>query len=224
MQIDPSAPADKPETQQMIVIHKALRREFGLLPGIVGKVAGGDTARAGVVADHTKLTLRFLHEHHESEDRLLWPVLEQRVPLERSLVETMEAQHTVVADLIASLEAELTAWRTDASVAARDRITGLLARLDAALAEHLDAEEASVLPLIHENLTVAEWDAPVKDAAANMPKDLRSRLMLAGMVIESATDRERVWFLNELPAPARLLWKLIGIRMYGSYVRTVRGA
>ncbi|MHA7263269.1 hemerythrin domain-containing protein [Arthrobacter sp. TMN-37] len=222
MQIDPSAPTNKPETQQMVVIHKALRREFALLPGIVGRVPDRDTHRAGVVADHARLTLRFLHEHHESEDRLLWPVLEQRVPLEQGLVEAMEAQHTVVADLIASLEAELAHWRTEALAGNRDRIVPLLTRLDAALGEHLDAEEESVLPLIHENLTVAEWDAPVKDAAANMPKDLRSRLMLAGMVLESADDRERAWFLNELPAPARLLWKLVGIRMYGRYVSAIR--
>jgi hypothetical protein len=45
--IDATAPKNKPETGQMVVIHKALRREFGLLPGLVAEVPGTDTARAG---------------------------------------------------------------------------------------------------------------------------------------------------------------------------------
>lgn len=86
------ASADKPETEQMLIIHHALRHEFALLPVQVAAVPPGNRHRAAWVAAHAHLMLSFLHDHHTSEDLLLWPPLRQRVPLEAPLIETMERQ------------------------------------------------------------------------------------------------------------------------------------
>src|SRR4051812_19732567 len=88
MPIDPSAPLDKPETAQMVVIHKVFRREFRLLPVAIASVPDGDTDAARPLAAHTELMLAMLHEHHESEDELIWPLLHARVPMEDELIET----------------------------------------------------------------------------------------------------------------------------------------
>jgi hypothetical protein len=42
------------------------------------------------------------------------------------------------------------------------------------------------------------------------------------MVLEDATPRERAWFLGEMPAPARLLWQLMGARQYDAHARLIR--
>src|SRR4051812_46582071 len=107
MLIDPMAPADKPETAQMLVIHRALRRELALLPGLVAAVRPGDTARAGLLGRHLALVLHMLHDHHEAEDDLLWPVLEARAPLADDLVATMTAQHATVAAAGDAISADL---------------------------------------------------------------------------------------------------------------------
>lgn len=59
----------------MVVVHKALRRELSLLPGVVGAVAAGDRRRSARIGRHARLVLTFLREYHDSEDRLLWRVL-----------------------------------------------------------------------------------------------------------------------------------------------------
>lgn len=222
MLINPDAPVDKPETQQMKVIHRAMRREFAQLPDLVGAVPAGGTDRARLIADHLGLVLGMLHEHHEAEDALIWPVLTARVPLEEELISVMEKQHHVIAEAADEVAAELPAWTADAAPATRDRLAEALRSLGRALTEHLDLEEGAVLPLVHEHLTVPEWRAPQKHAMKHGPRTLDGKLTLAGMVLEDATARERAWFLGEMPAPARLLWRLRGARRYEEHVRRVR--
>ncbi|WP_399895655.1 hemerythrin domain-containing protein [Streptomyces sp. BBFR51] len=222
MLINPNAPADKPEIQQMKVIHRVMRREFAQLPDLIAAVRVGDTARARLLGDHLSLVLDMLHEHHEAEDELLWPVLVQRVPLEKDLIAVMETQHQAIGDAVDAVAAQLPAWTDDAGAAARDLLTDALRDLGPALTEHLDLEEDEVLPLIHDHLTVPEWVAPQKHAMKHGPRTLTGKLTLAGMVLEDATPRERAWFLGEMPAPARLLWRLTGARRYDEHVRLVR--
>lgn len=222
MLINPDAPADKPEIQQMKVIHRVMRREFAQLPDLIAGVRVGDTARARLLGDHLSLVLDMLHEHHEAEDELLWPVLEQRVPLEKDLIAVMETQHEAIGDAVDAVAAQVPAWTAEAGAAARDLLTDALRDLGPALTEHLDLEEDEVLPLIHDHLTVPEWLAPQKHAMKHGPKTLTGKLTLAYMVLQDATPRERAWFLGEMPAPARLLWRLMGSRRYDEHVRLVR--
>lgn len=42
LNVDPTAPAGKPEPTQIVVVHKALRRELSLLPSVVGVAAAND--------------------------------------------------------------------------------------------------------------------------------------------------------------------------------------
>ncbi|XVU28996.1 hemerythrin domain-containing protein [Actinoplanes sp. CA-054009] len=220
MMIDPLAPADKPETAQMVVIHRALRRELALLPGLIAAVRPGDTTRATLLGRHLALVLHMLHDHHEAEDELLWPILEHRAPMSDDLVATMIEQHRVVESAVASITRELPKWTARAGDPAP--LAETLGRLREALEEHLDAEERSVLPLIHEHLTVAEWKAPQAYAMAHGPKALTDKLLQAGLVLEEANPREEAWFLAEMPPPARLLWRLMGRRLYARRVAAVR--
>jgi hemerythrin-like domain-containing protein len=224
MLINPSAPPDKPETAQMVVIHKVFRREFALLPTLVSAVPEGDTTRSGRISTHAGTLFAMLSEHHESEDQFLWPLLHRRAPLEQALIDTMEAQHEGVAGLLATVEGGMRTWAASADAASRDRLATDLTRLRDGLDEHLDLEEKEVLPVIHDVLTVPEWEAPQRHAEEVMLTGFRPRMMLAGMVLEDATPAEQTWFLGQLPPPARLVWHLVGTRMYGAYTRAIRGS
>ncbi|MEH0934679.1 hemerythrin domain-containing protein [Micromonospora psammae] len=223
MQIDETAPRDRPEVAQMIVIHKALRREFRLLPGIVAGVRAGDRSRAAFVAAHARLQLMFLHAHHDSEDRLIWPILAQRTTVTEDILDVMQRQHHAVDELVTEVRPLLADWTRRADAPTQQRIIAVLETLHTALEEHLDVEETTVLPLIQRHLTVAEWTATVKDAEKHLPKNPRSGLLLAGAVLEDSTPAERRWFLNELPGPARLMWRLLGDTLYRSHLRRTRG-
>jgi len=220
--INSASPVDKPETEQMVVIHQALRREFTLLPALVAAVSDNDAVRARPIGEHLALVLDMLHGHHEAEDELLWPLLRQRVPLCKELIDVMEQQHQVVADAIHAIQASLPAWTAHGSAADRDRIGAALRGLNAALTEHLDLEEQEILPLLHEHVTVPEWLAPQHHAVEHGPKSLSGRLTIAGLVLEDATPPQRAWFMSVLPPPARVLWRLVGARRYAAHVREVR--
>lgn len=222
MLINSDSPTDKPETDQMKVIHRAMRREFALLPPLVAAVPAGDTTRAGLLGAHARLMLGMLHEHHEAEDTLLWPLLRRRTPLQTQLVGTMETQHQALAGTITAVEPRLRSWTETAGATERDALAAGLRELDTALVEHLSLEEEAVLPLIHEHLTVREWLAPQKHAMKHGPRALTDKLLLCGVVLEDSTERERAWFLAEMPAPARALWRMIGARRYAEHRRAVR--
>ncbi|MFI5532138.1 hemerythrin domain-containing protein [Kitasatospora sp. NPDC051853] len=221
-----TAPSDtdggpRPDTHGMVVIHRGLRREARLLAELVAAVAPGDTARAAVLAAHFRDYRLGLHNHHHGEDEHLWPVLLGRVDLEAEVVLRMEAQHERVAGTLAAAEAALPAWESTAGEAERDRLAAVLAEHRAVLVEHLDDEEAELLPLAARHLTVAEWNRLGEHFVAATPKP--KLLLFLGLVLEEADPAERSAVLAGLPLPGRLLWHTVGRPLYARTTRRVRG-
>jgi hypothetical protein len=134
----------------------------------------------------------------------------------------MESQHHAIAESIDAVTKAQELWTRTADAGAQGTLATELRRLEKVLTEHLTLEEEAVLPLIHENLTVAEWLAPQKHAMNNAPRRLTDKLLTAGIVLEGATEPERAWFMGEMPPPARVLWRLVGARQYAAHQRTVR--
>ena len=46
------------DVHDMVVVHRAFRRELAIIPRLVRAVPAGDTRRAAVVADHARLCLQ----------------------------------------------------------------------------------------------------------------------------------------------------------------------
>ena len=144
----PSESSSVVDTDEMVLIHTFLRREFRLAAGVLRRVRPGDTARAADVADHLDFLDRFLHHHHTIEDELLWPVLLERVPEELApIVHLMETQHAGVEGTLATIGELLPRWRATADAGLGERLAGEYDVLYVALAEHLDAEEQRLLPI-----------------------------------------------------------------------------
>ena len=143
----------------MVVIHRAFRRESRLLASLIAAVPDGDTRRARVLAAHLRWYQRGLHNHHAGEDELLWPLLHARADFESEVVLRMEAQHERVAASLDQVMACLPAWQASARTPERDRLVAALTAHRAVVLEHLDDEEAHLLPVAARHLTRQEWDA-----------------------------------------------------------------
>ncbi|MER6347560.1 hemerythrin domain-containing protein [Streptomyces sp. NPDC001595] len=210
------------DAHEMVIVHRAFRREMRLLGELVAAVAPGDTARAGILAGHFADVRTGLHNHHHGEDELLWPpMLERAGGRQREIVRLMEEQHERVAATLAEVEALVARWRTTAAAADRDALVAALAAHHAVLVEHLDAEEAELLPLAERFLTAKEWAAQGEHFLTSTPKS--KLLKFLGMVLEDADERERAVLLGGMPAPARLVWHVVGRPLYARTVRRVRG-
>ncbi|MEV0378658.1 hemerythrin domain-containing protein [Nonomuraea sp. NPDC050643] len=213
---------DKPAVWEMVVVHRLFRRELKLAPELIRRVTPGDTARAAVLAAHVKEILAGLHHHHEAEDKLLWPLLLERVTFETELVNTMEAQHERVADHIEALSGLIPAWERSAAAEDGERVAATIERLHDDLLVHLDQEEERILPLVSEHVTKQEWDRLGEYGRSHLSKE---RLLIQlGALLEDATDWERQAFLGLLPLPARVMWALVGERRYRKEIARVRVA
>jgi len=209
------------DVHDMVVVHKAFRRELRLIPELVRAVPAGDTTRAAVVAGHARLVLQGLHLHHTGEDELLWPKLLQRDAPDAELIYRMEAQHHTVEELVDRLGPAIDRWVAEARPAVSEEVASTFDRLRTALLEHLDDEETHILPIAARTMTQQEWDELGEHGTSQMsPSQLP---IMFGMVLEDATPEERTTMMGVLPRPVRLLMRTYGVWRYGRYLRSVRG-
>jgi hypothetical protein len=68
---------------------------------------------------------------------------------------------------------------------------------------------------------VAEWEKLNERFAAETPKD--KLLFFLGALLEEATPAETADILRNLPAPAKLVWRVFGRRQYARNTRRLRG-
>jgi hemerythrin-like domain-containing protein len=211
----------QPDTNEMVIVHRVFRREFHLLPDLIGLVREGDTARAAVLAEHATDLVTGLHHHHQAEDELLWPPLLRQATLHTDLVRRMEAQHNALSAALNQIEKLLPAWATKAGGAERDELGDAVRRASTILDEHLGEEEQEILPLVRKHLTVEQWKA-LGDRGAEAIDDKKKRLIFLGMILEDTSADEERDFLSRMPGLVRLLWKVVGRRQYAGYLGRIR--
>jgi hemerythrin-like domain-containing protein len=215
MTASPTTPTD---TRDMVVVHDSIRRQFGAAPALVRGVAIGDTNRAAVIADHVELLGELLHHHHVGEDRLLWPVLQPRVPADVApTVERMERQHEGIAEAQATVTTAVPAWRAAAGAGEREALAAGLEDLFERITEHLAAEEEHILPLAAAHMTPAEWQRLGEDGIGGLPK--KQLPLVFGMVMYQADPEVIRAMLSHAPLLPRLLMPKLAPRTYARYVR-----
>ena len=213
----------RPDTTDMIVLHNAFRREFGLLPALVAGVAPGDRDRARTVVEHLDTELTALHDHHEGEDLILWPALLQTPGPDPDLVHTMQTQHDQLDALLDTARTARNAWLAGLDAGQRAALVDALTGIAPALSEHLDLEESRILPLVERYLTEEDWQRLADESRRRLPSDPRRQLVLLGILLEDADrDQQRVIY-SEMPVAARLVWRSAGQPLYRRYVHRLRG-
>ncbi|MDQ0893444.1 hemerythrin domain-containing protein [Agromyces ramosus] len=196
----------------MAEIHRMFRAGFGEGPALVDGVAEGDTAHADVVGDHLALLSAGLHAHHEGEDTMLWETLESRAPSCTGHVERMKAQHAQMLVHLGALDAALPAWRASGRSTDAAGVTAALGGINAALAMHLPDEEHVIVPVMEVTLTPKEVDALGEHGRKATPKGKTFQQL--GAILAAQPDGGEAWQRKHLPAPVRLIWRLVGRPKY----------
>ena len=208
-------------TDEMVLMHVALRREFRLAPGLMRRAdRAGRRARART-ADHVSWLLSVLHQHHTVEDRLLWPLLLERCPTELApIVHLMEDQHEEIGALVDRASALLPPWRTGRD-AADTELSSVLEDLVAVLDVHLRAEEEQLLPLAARWMTQEEWDLLGAEGMRAVPVPQLPRLL--GMFRYEGDDDVIRQMLHPAPAVVRAVMPSLGSLVYALYALRVHG-
>lgn len=208
------------DTRDMVMAHRAFRREFRLAPAAVRRTHTRQHARR--VAAHVASLVSALHHHHEAEDELLWPLLHARVPAElAALVDTMESQHEDVARLLDTVERLLPAWSADPGSAATEELAGTLQELSRVLDEHLALEEARLLPLAEAHLSPEEWQQLEVRGMGSLPK--AQAPVLVGMLLLEGDPEVLAGMIGRMPLLPRLLLPRLAPRAYARRARVIHG-
>ncbi len=198
----------------MAEVHRMFRAEFAAGPGLVAGVAEGDAAHADAVGDHLALVSTLLHSHHEFEDENLWDTLSRRAPACALHVGRMKDQHAEMLRHLTSLEAALPGWRASGRARDAQEVLAALAGVNGALAVHLPDEEETIVPVMERVLTQREVDAAGAHGRRATPRG-RS-LEVLGAILAAQPDGGAQWQRKNLPAPARLAWRVVGRSRYAA--------
>jgi hypothetical protein len=196
----------------MVEIHRMYRASFGEAPSLVEGVAEGDATHADVVGDHLAMLSVSLHAHHEFEDEHLWDTLEGRAPACTGHVERMKEQHAAMLVHLKELDAALPAWRASGRATDAAGVLAALGGVNSSLAVHLPDEETNIVPVMETVLTQQEVDAASVHGRKATPKGKTWAQL--GAILAAQPDGGRAWQHEHLPAPFRLVWRLVGKRSY----------
>jgi hemerythrin-like domain-containing protein len=206
----------------MVLVHKVFRRELRMLPSLVGGVEPARVDRAVLLARHYRELATALRHHHQAEQDLLWRRLAERTQLDPALEERMRRGHRRHDELLGELDGMLDLWVVAADPDVRDLLVEILTELAAHVTDHLDMIETRLLPEVDRHFTQREWLTLGLRAASWIP--LNRMAWMLGAMLEDATDAERRNLMGKVPAPARLLYKMVGQEQYVREMRELRAA
>ena len=195
----------------MFAMHAAMRRDLDRLQHAVRSLGREDRVPRSVEEGWSVLR-RQIESHHRAEDDDLWPVLRARVvsASERAEIDDMAREHARIPPALVAV-GDAVSGGLDRAQAVIDLTAGVLDREQAVLdlttrvLEHLEHEERSVLPLIEQHLTDAEWHDFLRlERSKHGP---RERTEFLAWVLDEATSDHAETVLGELPAPGRFVYR-----------------
>ena len=179
------------DVRDMYLIHTTLRRELRLGALQVRTVPAGDVERAAVLLDHVRFIDSVLHHHHDSEDRMVWPLLLERAPAEAgALVPLMEEQHGAIDAALAEVDALMPAFAETAGPREGAALADALDGMVKLLVEHLAVEEERALPLMERHITQEEWTQVTSDGAGEFDQE-KIPVLFGMMMYEGDPDTIR---------------------------------
>lgn len=215
----PISTSNASDPWEMALIHRLIRRGFEQAAQAV--LSPGSDTRVDAVAEYIAFHLDGLHAHHSTEDELLWPSLRERAGMSSALIGRMEGQHGALHDALDSTRQKLAAWRARPTDSSSRALASALEIVLDRLGEHLAEEERDVVPLISAHVTQAEWDHLGKTAFEKFTPQQRFTAM--GELLGTATPTEAARMMAGLPAPIRVIWRLVGRRKYERFITRVQG-
>ena len=219
----PSAGKPLCDTSDLIMIHGMYRKVYTDAPALVSGVVPGNTVQRDAVADHISDISQSLHAHHHGEDTLLWDQLVERAPACAVHVGQMREQHEVVAQLLDQLDSHVARWRASGSIEDRDAVAATVDNVRVTLFRHLGEEERDIVPVAQENMPQHLWDKLGEHGRAAAPRN-RQLLSLGHILSSMSPVDQAVWMKANLPAPVRLLWRIVGRRQFEAQAAAMRTA
>ena len=134
------------DTSMNTNMHSAFTREIGRLrDGLLKADLSDAKATQGLVRRYKFFSIT-LHQHHEGEDTLQWPVIRPRAnPQEITVLDAMEAEHGALASVLGAVDED---FKTLSASSDKDQIAARLDELDTVLSGHTQHEEREGVAIV----------------------------------------------------------------------------
>lgn len=221
MTTTPDAPAD---TTMMRIVHDALRRDLARAKTALAE-RGADRARRRAIGAHLGWMMRFLHDHHASEDEGLYPLVRQRAAGATDVLDVLDRmshEHDDIAAAIATAEAAAAALAHDPSDDATRHTLVAVGDLEDVLLPHLQEEEDEAMPITSRLITAAEWQAIEKKHNLD-PKSMSDLGFEGHWLIDNARDADRATVIGLVPPIPRFVLLHGFARRYRRHARACWG-
>ena len=204
----------------MTRFHRIFREALEGAPRFVGEAPVDDSGRAELVGTYYDNVLRLVHAHHEAEDLTIFPQMQERLPEHQDVLTRVNAEHDAVQGTLEAAEGAVATWRAEPSSATRDGAADALEALRLALLEHLDHEEADVVPLIGQCINVAEWGAMSATAFQHFTGD--KPWLAIGLIQEQLLPQENATMEANMAPPVHEFWTGTGRQLFTDFVAELR--
>ena len=189
------------DTSDMAAVHRAIRGGLDAAPQYVSHATQAGGERVETVGSFYENLFEFLHVHHEGEDEILYPLLEQRCPHEMESLELIDAQHRLLDAPMQVARESIAAWRAEPNDATATALVAAIGRVDEILTPHLADEEALVVPLAAAHLSPEEWGQLPAHSMQAFSGD--KPWLGMGLVFEQFDDAQRARIVAGMPEPVR---------------------
>jgi hemerythrin-like domain-containing protein len=207
------------EVGDMFAVHQAITAALDAAPVLVGGV-GANAERAEVVGSFYESVLQFLHGHHAGEDELLYPLLEERCPHEKDMLERIDAQHALLNTPMEEAQEALAEWRRAPSAEGAEKLVRLLEAVDETLRPHLGEEETFVLPVATAWISPEEWGQLPAHAMQTYQGD--KPWLALGLIREQLSSDQRDRMLSGMPPPVQTIWAEQWEPAFNAFMNEVR--
>ena len=185
----------------LIAMHKAMRTDSQRLIRAVDALPAGDTQHAAALGRAFAAIVGLIHDHHWTEDDVMYPFLLERVRTFESDALKLENDHVELDAAMARINARfrLLAHQLSARLwqDTRGHLLDEAAAFDRVLVEHLDREEAVVVPSLESMLSEADQHTLSKEEAKL--STYRHMRMAVPWVLANATPEEEASLRTTAP-------------------------
>ncbi len=207
------------DVSDMYAVHQGILRALDAANDLVTS-AVGSSARVSAVASFYDNVLEFLHVHHQGEDELIYPLLEQRCVADDDMLERIDAQHKLLYGPMDVAWEKVEGFRNSANADSAAALVAALALVDEVLRPHLGEEESHVLPLATKWISPDEWAELPGHAMMTFRKD--KPWLALGLVREGLTAEQRDAMLAGMPAPVAAMWTNEWEPAFNEFIAEVR--
>lgn len=193
-----------PDLTNYRLVHKALRQAADRLAVAARQLDGADRAQVKAFAKYWRGYSGEILAHHTVEDDFFFPALAEKVAVGAAALEAIDGDHEHLDHLMEAVDSEV---RHVVKGGGHHVLCRLLDELAAHMNEHLDIEDADLLPLFERHFSVEEYEA-LDEAAIKSLGVGRQAAFTVPFVVDAADPDGQVALLTGAPAPLRILYRL----------------